>query len=1404
MLLDELVAAGLVHERGLRGSEFRTRMAETVRLARHLRQWFHGPRSDWRTAKTLVSDMRFLARHRSVPERNVTSGDLSERLGALLGDDWTSAHQSSIEAVLRGRSVSQFQARASEQLLGSVGAGGGTCVTAGTGAGKTLAFYLPALVHTLSVPGSPGVPRIVAIYPRVELLRDQLASLLTTLQDLASRGVASPSVGVLYGASPRDREDAERNRRRGWRRSPNGLVSPIVSCLNEDCGGSLVWPDGEPAGRLLRCESCGSDVTSLVFDRKSLLSAPPEIVFTTTEMINRSLGAPRMRRVLVGTPSAAPDFILLDEIHTYSGTHGAQVANLLRRWRAEMSAPSHVVGLSATLADPVGFFSELIGADAGNVSVVAPAAAEMRQTGREYFMALRGDPASQTSLLSTTIQTAMLMRRMLDREPGVPSRGAFGTRVFAFTDKLDVANRLHSQLQDAEGWKQGGVDRKPEGSLALLRASGDENRLRDDVGQLWDASEDIGTLSRKVVVDRTTSQDTGVNPSSDVVVATASLEVGFDDPNVGAVIQHKAPRDAAQFLQRRGRAGRDPRMRPWTTVVLSDYGRDRLSFQSYETLFDPQIPASHLPVKNRVILKMQATWWLVDQLTYASGGTPLRSVLESSWGRYPERQVAAATAALAAATDFLTDEGLGRLESGLKRSLALSDLDAKAVLFDPPRAVVTSVLPTIIRRLEAVLGRDRLGREFVWNDPLTDFVPSSLFAPLQTPEVRIDLPSVGQFQPDPEVGPISQTMREFAPGRVSYRFALRGKRERMWVEPPESSDAKFDLDSFCTDFLVLEAPEGVEGAVLQPRSLSLTRPNGRVPDSSYGRWKWDFFWRLNGTPVELDVPARSPWATRVSTLRVMTHRALSPLTVWRVAQAVEIERNMADEPQRTVHQVQFGGRNAAVGFNMDVDALGFDLVLPTELPTDGSPALLRALRTAYFEHLVQTDELIAMRVGSPFLRKWIAELALSAFTTLASEEGGEATTLPEQRMASEMVRAARVVFGSEGQLDDTDEGGRAPALVEDVESALSDTDVVESLARCVLVLSGPLNTVALGWLHERYAATLAAGVVDAIQALCPECDVEELRPDFVVVEEESGPIARIIISEDQPGGTGVIEAAADRIMEDARAFWDLVGSALGPSDGERVDRAIREFLCLCDQGEQLSARASRVRSATSLSEATAAWATLREAMFQAGLPADPTVVSALSTRLLRPGSDARIEALCTELLQQWDSLEESLELEVDLRVFAYLAAGSGEVRQALSDLAVTVDQSPEWSVGQVAGLLWARGGNLRAASLQSYNPYCELPATERLLFEDVIEAAVPAVVFRSDSQRWREELDRSLAMHASAEIDCADELAAAVALRQLMTQPTSVGVLEFYPRVIGVRRNGTGLRLRVDIREAQQ
>jgi hypothetical protein len=1402
-LIDGLIDRGLVVAKGVADQRYRSRMAETVRLAATLRQWFHG--RDWSTAPSLASDMRFLSQPRVVPRRDRAATELADDLGAHLGADWTPRHDEAMNAVLAGRSVSSFQVRAMTRLVPHHNGPRATVITAGTGSGKTLAFYLPALTRLLATPRPAGVPRVLAIYPRVELLRDQLRTLLLTCRTIAVAGEVAPKVGILYGAVPRNRRDATSVRGRGWKQQGKGLICPILGCLEEGCGGDYVWPASSGDAELLVCDRCGFELTGdrLSFTRNGLQARPPAILFTTTEMLNRQLGSAAMRRLLVGDANRSPEFLLLDEVHTYAGTHGAQVANLLRRWRAEVAIPPHVVGLSATLTDPAGFFAELTGLGTSAVSVVGPEWHEMREVGREYFLVLRGDPASQTSLLSTTIQMAMVLRRMLDESPNRPSQGAFGSRLFVFTDDLDVTNRLHSQLEDAEGWRPGGVNRKPLGSLATLRAStGPDVRAREEAGQVWGFAEQIGTLHLPVRVSRTTSRDAGVDATADIVVATASLEVGFDDPNVGAVLQHKAPRDPAQFLQRRGRAGRDPLMRPWTVVVLSDYGRDRLAFQSYEALFDPVVQPTRLPLRNRVVQKMQATWWLLDYLSRFNSGASVPALIERPWeDRDRQREIAGRL--LRVVRETLTESGIARVSAQLRRSLSLPDEDLRAVLWDHPRAVIAAVLATLVRRLEAVAS-SKLPDDFDWSSPLSEFLPSSLFSPLQTPEIRLAIPGRSL---DGESEPVSQAMRQFAPGRVSYRYALGGRRERLWVAPPASLTPVLAIEEFCNAHIDLDPPPGgLVDRLVQPTSLRLATPPGSVSDSSYGRWNWHASFRHDGVPLTLDRPDGTPWSSQIVEFQALTHRYRCPQTVWRYARNFDVERNNSNEPPSTQHTVTVEGGTAGVGFVVDVDGLVLEVRLPRAVPT--GPSLLRALRVARMDYLIRTSPRLSEAVPLVFTREWLHQVLLSV---LVSYSNGRAltdvlTSSSDEQLRVRMIDAAREVFGASmvGAAAAAAPGGGPPdpGLVADLADAVNAPGVIAELRSAAAALWAEPDDGWLSWIQERYLTTLAASVVDAIQSSCPEVDTSDLRCDIDHVPSKGADvIGRIHICEDQPGGVGVIEAVVDRYVEDPRAFWALVTAALGPCDGERVDWNLRQFLDAIDV-RPVAEAVERIRSATDLASLTIAWRDLRFAMFDLGVDGDQSIVSALATRIVRPGSNRDLELLVSDLLDQWDELESLLGIEVELRVFAHVGASNGDIRRRLHAAVQGQAGQSGWEIGQIVGLLWPRGYRLRAAALRTYSPYVQFEPSERLLFADITESR--GRVADASSADWRGQVDHALRIDGSATIRARTEGIAAAAIRDLLTEPTSVDVLEFHPRVVGIARSATGLDVLVELREARQ
>src|SRR5262249_43149982 len=150
---------------------------------------------------------------------------------------------------------------------------------------------------------------------------------------------------------------------------------------------------------------------TVALTRESMRRAPPDILFSTTEMLNQRMADDGLRHLFGLPPQAVRpvEMMLLDEVHYYTGTTGAQVAYLLGRWQHLLRSQVTFVGLSATVKDGALFFARLVGMPEQRVAEITPSVpAEMVEEGAEYLIALRGDPVSRTSLLSTTIQTSML------------------------------------------------------------------------------------------------------------------------------------------------------------------------------------------------------------------------------------------------------------------------------------------------------------------------------------------------------------------------------------------------------------------------------------------------------------------------------------------------------------------------------------------------------------------------------------------------------------------------------------------------------------------------------------------------------------------------------------------------------------------------------------------------------------------------------------------------------------------------------------------------------------------------------------------------------------------------------------------------------------------------------------
>ena len=452
----------------------------------------------------------------------------------------------------------------------------------------------------------------------------------------------------------------------------------------------------------------------------------------------------------------------------------------------------------------------------------------------------------------------------------------------------------------------------------------------------------------------------------DVIVATASLEVGFNDPGVGSVIQHKAPRDVAQFLQRKGRAGRLRSMRPWTVVVLSDYGRDQLAYQAYDQLFDPELPVRTVPLANRYVQRMQAVYSLIDFLgaslqAKGANGNVWQTLAGPSEGNrnraYREALVASLAAILRSAK--ASDD----LEDHLQQALGLTEADVMALLLGVSAATFDRSSP--YRAPPAVLiGGSRVARE-------TIILPNSRF------RIR-PIFIVQRLEPPRGAGnrPWHACKFEGTPGGDAHRpgtldICRRPRVAEVWYRrrthsPVDHSDVDklaaermLDLGQFYTmlplgTWLVrdhdvrigqCQRRQPVGCRVNSPHLTSKVTPRTRVSNCARKSW-----------PCGAALCCRSRRLTKrsgySSGLEALTHAqpgANRNATVCaRIKQAdIRFKRRDASSVR---FQHMLDGQPAALGFVMPVDGLPIRIAIPPDLWAQGSTsdAKWRALRTTRF------------------------------------------------------------------------------------------------------------------------------------------------------------------------------------------------------------------------------------------------------------------------------------------------------------------------------------------------------------------------------------------------------------------------------------------------------------------------
>ena len=189
--------------------------------------------------------------------------------------------------------------------LASDGTPAATLVATGTGSGKTECFVYPVLDHCARAmaEGVGGVKALV-IYPMNALASDQARRFAQVIAKIPRfKGLR---VGLFVGG------------RSG--RDGRGQMAMTA--------------------------------TSVITDRTTLRRDPPDILLTNYKMLDYLLIRPKDRRLWSRNAPETLRYVVVDELHTFDGAQGTDLALLLRRLKARLRTPDGrliCVGTSATL-----------------------------------------------------------------------------------------------------------------------------------------------------------------------------------------------------------------------------------------------------------------------------------------------------------------------------------------------------------------------------------------------------------------------------------------------------------------------------------------------------------------------------------------------------------------------------------------------------------------------------------------------------------------------------------------------------------------------------------------------------------------------------------------------------------------------------------------------------------------------------------------------------------------------------------------------------------------------------------------------------------------------------------------------------------------------------------------------
>jgi hypothetical protein len=225
--------------------------------------------------------------------------------------------------------------------------------------------------------------------------------------------------------------------------------------------------------------------------------------------------------------------------------------------------------------------------------------------------------------------------------------------------------------------------------------------------------------------------------------------------------------------------------------------------------------------------------------------------------------------------------------------------------------------------------------------------------------------------------------------------------------------------------------------------------------------------------------------------------------------------------------------------------------------------------------------------------------------------------------------------------------------------------------------------------------------------------------------------------------------------------------------------------------QPLAGAISSMRSSSTLHETTASFLNLTSLLRKCGFRITHPVLTALNSRILKPGSTPGTDKLIGGMMEKWRKEEELLGIEIEARAFAHALSMDDSLDTSLgaNQLPLGVGDRRAWRMGSLYSLMWPRGAQARNHALMLRNPYGTCLPAERLLVTSLLGPSEPFI--QLDAPNWRsryeEELVRERRIRLTAPAPAFQKLRSAAV--SLLVRPIDTGSILLYPRIRGISRD---------------